>query len=57
MVYSPDGDIDFFDNITRVLQGDTLAPFLFIICLAYVLLKSIGEMKENSFTLKKTKSR
>ena len=37
MVHSPDGIIDFFDIVARVLLGDTLAPNLFIICLEYVL--------------------
>ena len=31
MVRSPDGDTSFFEITTGVLQGDTLAPFLFII--------------------------
>ena len=30
---SPDGDTDFFDIEAAVLQGDTLALYLFIICL------------------------
>ena len=30
MVCPPDSDNDFTDIITRVLQGDTLIPFLFI---------------------------
>ena len=30
---SPDGDTDNFDIVARVLQGDTLAPYIFIICL------------------------
>ena len=30
-IRSPDGDTDFFDIVTIVLQGDTLAPNLFII--------------------------
>ena len=34
---SPDGDTEYFDIIAGVLQGDTLAPYLFIICLDYVL--------------------
>ena len=34
-VRSPDGDTEYFDIIARVLQGDTLAPYLFIICVDY----------------------
>ena len=34
-----------------MLQGDTLAPYLFIICLDYVLRTSVDLMKENGFTL------
>ena len=33
---SPDGDTEYFDIVAGVLQGDTLAPYLFIICLDYV---------------------
>ena len=50
---SPDGDTDFFD--VGILQGGTLAPYLFIICLDYVLRTSIDLIKENGFTLKKKK--
>ena len=52
-VRSPDGDTDYFDIVAGVLQGDTLAPYLFIICLDYVLGTSIDLMKENSFKLAK----
>ena len=31
MVFSPDDDTDFFDIVDWVLQGDTLAPFLFVL--------------------------
>ena len=41
MVRSPDGDKPLFEITTGVLQGDTLAPFLFIICLAYILKNSL----------------
>ena len=41
MVRLSDGDTPFFKITTGVLQGDTIAPFLFIICLDYVLRKSI----------------
>ena len=33
----PDGDTDYFDNVACELQRDTLAPYLFFICLDYVL--------------------
>ena len=35
------------------LQWDTLAPYLFIIGLNYVLWTSVDLIRENSFTLKK----
>ena len=56
-VHSPDGDTDYFDIIAGVLQGDTLAPYLFIICLDYVLRTSIDKIKENGFELTKKRSR
>ena len=46
-----------FDIVTGVLQGVTLAPYLFIICLDYVLWTLIDLMKENSFMLAKARSR
>ena len=42
---------------SSALQGETLAPYLFIICLDYVLRTSVDLMKENGFTLAKAKSR
>ena len=33
IVHSPDGDTNFFNIVAEVLQGDTLAPYLFIISL------------------------
>ena len=56
-VRSPDGDTEYFDIVTGVLQGDTLAPYLFINCLNYVLRTSIDKIKENSFELTKKRSR
>ena len=55
-VRSPDGDRDYF-NIVDVLQGDTLAPHLFIICQEYVLRTSTDKMKDNGFKLTKERSR
>ena len=46
-VCSPDGDTDYFDIAAGVLQGDILAPYLFIICLNY----------KNGFKLTKERSR
>ena len=56
-VRSPDGDTEYFDIVARVLQGDTLAPYLFIICLDYVLRTSIDKIRENGFELTKKRSR
>ena len=55
-VRSPDGDADYFDIVANVLQGDTLAPYLFIICLDYVLRTSIDKIKENGLKLTKERS-
>ena len=57
MFCSPEDDADFFDIITGLFQGDTQAPYLFIICLNYVLQTSIDLMEENGITLKKMRSR
>ena len=56
-VRTPDGDTDYFDIVAGVLQGDTLAPYLFIICLDYVLKTSIDLMKENCLELTNERSR
>ena len=55
-VHSLDGDINYFDIVAGVLQGDTLAPYLFIICIDYELRTSIDLMKENSFKLANERS-
>ena len=46
-VPSSDGDTDFFDIVAGVLEGDTLALNLFILCLDYVLRRLIDLIKEN----------
>ena len=56
-VRSLDGDREYFDIVVGVLQGDTLAPYLFIICLDYILRTSIDKIKENGFELTKRRSR
>ena len=44
----------FFNIVAGVLQEDTWPPYLFIICLEYVLRTLINLIKENDFSLKKT---
>ena len=56
-VRSPDGDTEYFNIAAGVLQGDTLAPYLFIICLDYVLRTSIDKISENGFDLTKKRSK
>ena len=51
-VISPDGETEMFDITTGVLQGDTLAPFLFIIVLDYAMRKAMaGKEEELGFTI------
>ena len=56
-VCSPDGDADYFDIVDGVLQGDALVPYLFIICLDFVLRTSIDKIEENGLELTKKRSR
>ena len=49
----PDGDTEDFD----LLLSDTLTPYLFIICLDYMLRTSIDKIKVNGFKLTKERSR
>ena len=41
IVRTDDGDTEFINISGGVLQGDTISPFLFIICLDYILKKSL----------------
>ena len=56
-VRSPDVDTEYFDIVAGLLQGDTLAPYFFIICLDYALRTSIDKIRENGFELTKKRSR
>ena len=57
-VCSPDGETDYFEIHRGVLQGDTLAPFLFVIALDYAMRSAIsGKDEELGFTLFPRKSR
>ena len=52
-----DGDTEYFEIVPGVPQGDMLAPYLFIICLDYVLRTSIDKIRENGFELTKKRNR
>ena len=55
VVLTPEGETDQFSIDTGVLQGDPLAPFLFIICLDYALRNAITD--SDGLTLKRRRSR
>ena len=54
-ICSPGGDADFFNITVGVLQGDTLDPYIFIICLNYILRKALEINIELGFILSKIK--
>ena len=55
LVITPEGNTDIFKIDAGVLQGDPLAPFLFIVCLDCALHTSIGT--SDDLTLKRRRSR
>ena len=57
-VISPDGETEFFQILSGVLQGDTLAPYLFVIVLDYVLRETFkGREEALGFKLHRRRSR
>jgi hypothetical protein len=56
-VITPDGETDLFDIVAGVLQGDTLAPLLFITVLDYVLRISMDTNKTKGLLVKPRASR
>ena len=57
-VITSDGETEPFNISTGVLQGDTLAPYLFVIVLDYALREAIdGKEEEHGFQLVKRQSR
>ena len=46
-VLSPDGETELFDILAGVLQGDTLAPYLFFIALDYALRNALNGKEED----------
>ena len=57
-VVTPDGDTEMFEILAGILQGDTLAPFLFVIVLDYALRNAINGMEEElGFHLERRRSK
>ena len=55
-VLTPDGEAEPFDILAGILQEDTLAPFLFIIVIDYVMRTSVDSMKESGLFYQPRKS-
>ena len=57
-VLSPDGETDYFEILAGVLQGDTLAPYLFAIVIDYIMRKAVDSKSEElGFTLRPRRSK
>ena len=57
-VVTPDGSTEEFDILAGVMQGDKLAPYLFIIVLDYALRKAISGREQGlGFTLNPRRSK
>ena len=54
---SPDGEMELFDILAGVLQGETLAPNLFAIMIDYYMRRAVnGDNEKLGFTLEHWKS-
>ena len=57
IVRTDDGDTEFKNISGGLLQGDTLAYFLFIICLNYVLKKALDRNNDLGFIIERRRKR
>ena len=55
-VLSPDGATDSFFTTNGILQGDTLAPYLFVIVVDYILCISLDPVNNHGLTLQERRS-
>ena len=55
-ILSTDGETPTFSIHAGILQGDTLAPFLFIIVVDYVLRMSVDTISSKGFEIKARQS-
>ena len=51
-ILTPDGETEPFSILSGILQGDTLAPFLFIIVVDYILRMSVDKNHTKGYELK-----
>ena len=51
-----DGSTDLFKTTTGILQGDTLAPYLFVIVVDYTLRQSVDPLNGKRIDVKPTKT-
>ena len=57
-VLSPDGETELFEILAGVLQGDTLAPYLFAIVIDYCMLQAVkGNEEQLGITIERRRSR
>ena len=50
-VITPDGMIEFFEILAVMLQGDTLAPYLFVIVIDYCMGLALEKHRDFGFTV------
>ena len=56
-VITPDGTTEFFEILAGVLQGDTLAPYLFVIVIDYCMRMALEKHQDSGFTVTPARSR
>lgn len=56
-VITADGMTEIFEILAGVLQGDTLAPYLFVIVVDYIMTVAIDNVPDVGFTIKPARSR
>ena len=56
-VITADGLTEIFEILAGVLQGDTLAPYLFVIVIDYIMTVVIGTVPDAGFTIRPARSR
>ncbi|CAI9720774.1 Hypothetical predicted protein [Octopus vulgaris] len=55
-VMSSNGEMEFFHIPPGVLQGDTLAPYMFVIVLDYAMQQAINKYEDLGFIIDRQKS-